>query len=355
MKKYLSFLFVMLLLIGAGCILLWAYDPSPSSSVDPEAGFSVLFLDVGQADAALIGCEDHWLLIDGGGGESAQKIYSLLKNKNISHLDLMIASHPHEDHIGGLSAALQDRTVGTLLSPTASDSGRSFQSLCRYAGDTPITVPSPGDRYALGSATVEILGLNAGPTENAASIVAKVTYGEISFLFTGDMESEYFDPQWDLSATVLKVSHHGSDNGTSRQLLERIAPKYAVLSLGKDNPYDFPHQKVLNLLDKKCSAVFRTDLQGDILFTSDGNSLSVSTQKKASSWEIFTPGDETLPENTLSLSHGYVINTSSKVFHLPTCPNVAAMKESNKRSTQQPSDELIAEGYKPCGNCEPVG
>lgn len=354
MKKYRSFLLVMLLLLGAGCFLVWKYYPLSPPPVSPEAPFRVLFLDVGQGDAALVGCENHWLLIDGGGRESAQKIYSVLKKRGITHLDMVIASHPHEDHIGGLSAALQGRTVGLLLSPTESDSRECFQDLCRSAGETVVTVPRAGDRYALGSATVEILGLNAGPTENAASIVAKLTYGAVSFLFTGDMEAEYFDPQWNLSATVLKVSHHGSSSGTSRELLERVSPKYAVISLGKDNPYFLPHQRVLNLLDEQCANLFRTDLQGDILFTSQGDALSVSTQKDASSREIFTPGGETLGENTVSTApQGYVINANSKVFHLPVCPSTQTMKDSNKRFTQDTREELIAQGYKPCGNCKP--
>lgn len=354
MKKYRSLFLVLLLLIGAGCLLVREYYPFPASPANPEAPFSVLFLDVGQGDAALVGCENHWLLIDGGSRENAQKIYSLLKKRGITHLDMVIASHPHEDHIGGLSAALQGRTVGLLLSPTESDSRECFRDLCRSAGEAGITVPGAGDQYALGSAMVEILGLNAGPTENAASIVTKVRYGSVSFLFTGDMEAEYFDPQWNLSATVLKVSHHGSSNGTNQELLERVSPKYAVISLGKDNGYFLPHQRVLNLLDGQCATVFRTDLQGDILFTSQGDTLSVSTQKDASSREIFTPGGGSLGENTIStVPQGYVINISSKVFHLPACPSTQAMKDSNKRFTQDTRDELIAQGYKPCGNCKP--
>lgn len=349
MKKYRSFILVMLLLIAAGCYLVW--ESAPSSPADPEAPLSAVFLDVGQGDSALVGCQGHWMLIDGGDRESSQKIYAALKSRNITHLDLVIASHSHEDHIGGLSAAFQRCTADTVLSPTASDASQSFQNLCRYAGT--VTVPSAGDRYALGDAAVEILGLNAGPTENAASIVAKLTYGNVSFLFTGDMESEFFAPQWDLSATVLKVSHHGSSNGTDRSLLERVSPRYAVISLSGDNPYGFPHSSVLNLLGESCRAVYRTDLQGDILFTTDGQTLSVSTQKQASSREIFTPGDGQAQANTLSAAQHYILNTNSRVFHLPTCPSVSAMKEGHKMDTEQSREALIAEGFKPCGNCKP--
>lgn len=351
MKKYRSFLLVMLLILAVGCCILWASIPSPASLEEGEAAFSVLFLDVGQGDSALIECQGHWMLIDGGGRESSQKLYSVLKSRNITHLDLVIASHPHEDHIGGLSAAFQACTAGQVLSPTDSDPGKSFQNLRRFAGA--VTVPTIGDQYSLGDANVKILGLNAGPSENAASIVAKISYGAVSFLFTGDMEAESFDPQWDLAATVLKVSHHGSSNGTDRQLLDLISPKYAVISLGANNSYGMPHVSVLELLRGRCKGVFRTDLQGDILFLSDGKNVSVYPQKAASSREIFTPYGTDAPENTLGTVLYYVINTSSRIFHLPTCPSVSAMKESNKLDTQRSRDELIAEGLKPCGNCKP--
>lgn len=350
MKKFLSFLLILLLLV-AGSLLLLKSTLLPSAPENPEAPFSVLFLDVGQGDSALIGCAGHWMLIDGGGRDSSQTIYTVLKKRDITHLDLVIASHPHEDHIGGLSAVFQSCTAGRVLSPTASDPGKSFQNLCRYAGA--VTVPEAGDWYSLGGATVEILGLNAGPTENAASIVAKITYGDVSFLFTGDMESKYIDPQWDTAATVLKVSHHGSSNGTDSRLLEQVEPKYAVISLGAKNPYSMPHASVLRLLRQSCKGVFRTDLQGDILFTSDGKNLWISTQREADSLKIFTPGDSDVPVNTLARLQSYLINISSKVFHYPDCPSVLAMKDSNKQDTEQSRDALIAEGFKPCGNCKP--
>lgn len=357
LKKWISFLTVMLLILAAGWLILNPnFTLSPSKS--PDASLSVLFLDVGQGDAALVECDGHWMLIDGGSRESSQKIYSLLKSRDITHLDLVIASHPHEDHIGGLSAAFQNADVATVLCSSTAYDSRSFESLQRYAAEksTGITVPTAGDIYMLGAATVEIIGVNAGPTENASSILAKVTLGEISFLFTGDMESEWVDPDWELSATVLKVSHHGSSNGTDRQFLEQVSPKYAVISLGADNTYGMPHGSVMNLLKEACENVYRTDLQGDITFTTDGHTLSISTRKEASSQAVFTPGDSDPDSNRLtaeSLPYSYIVNINSNVFHYPYCPSVDQMKERNKLPSSQTRDELIALGYKPCGNCKP--
>ena len=351
MKKYLSFLFVLLLLIGAGCLIVRnSMSPAPAAET-AELPFSILFLDVGQGDSALVRCGDHAMLIDGGGRESSQKLYAVLKEEGITHLELVIASHPHEDHTGGLDAVFRRCTVNRLLTPTVSGGRARFQSLLRDAGEagTLVSIPQVGEHFSLGDASVELLGCNTGPTENAASIVAKVRYGEVSFLFTGDMEAEYFDPQWDLSATVLKVSHHGSRDGTDQALLSRVKPDIAVLSVGADNPYSLPHQSALSLLRQSCKTLCRTDLQGDILFTSDGHTLTLTTQHQATSRELFGTDMTSL----LPAPKGYVLNTSSGIFHLPTCPSVSAMKEGNKQNSQASREALISEGYRPCGNCKP--
>ena len=356
MKKQISFLLVLLLIVGAGLFLMVPYQ-SPASPAAPSEEFSVIFLDVGQGDAALLGSGDHWMLIDGGGRDSSQKIYAALKQRNITHLELVIASHPHEDHIGGLSAAFQAATVDRVLCSTDTFDSKSFENLKRYAQEksTSITVPQAGDCFFLGNAKVEILGLNVGPTENACSIITKVTHGNQSFLFPGDMEAEYLPPDWDLSATVLKVSHHGSRTGTNRDFLSRTSAKYAVLSLGKDNLYAMPHETVLSLLKENCCAIYRTDLQGDITFLSDGTRLQVTTQKNAANRALFTPGDGTPPSGVtaIALTYSYVINTGTMVFHSPYCASVEQMKEINKRFSTETRDTLISSGYKPCGNCKP--
>lgn len=353
MKKKLTFLFVLLLMLSIGAFLVYKSNSLPAAS--PDSPFTVVFLDVGQADAALVGCDGHWMLIDGGGRESSRKIYTVMKERNITHWDMVIASHPHEDHIGGLSAAFQLADAERVLCPVESYDSRSFESLSRYASEksTGITVPSPGTVYPLGDAEVTILGTNDGPTENARSLMVKVRYQNIAFLFPGDMEAEFVNPDWNLAATVLKVSHHGSYNGTSRELLSRVSANYAVLSLGADNPYGMPHESTLKLLERSCQNVYRTDLQRDITFTSDGNTLRVETEKEVPREQIFIPGGREATQETLPQSDGYILNTGSKVFHLPSCPSTKHMKDSNKLPSSDPRESLIAAGYKPCGNCKP--
>ena len=355
MKKKLTFLFTLLLMLAAGVLLvLWEYS-LPAVPVCADAPLTVVFLDVGQGDAALVGCDGHWMLLDGGGRESSRKIYAVLKQRNITHLELVIASHPHEDHIGGLSAAFQLADAQQVLCPVESYDSKSFESLRRYAREksTGITVPAPGAVYPLGDAEVTILGTGDGSTENARSLMVRVAYKNVSFLFPGDMEAEFVSPEWELSSNVLKVSHHGSYNGTGRELLRQVSPQYAVLSLSSDNPYGMPHESTLKLLEECCRNVFRTDLQGDITFSSNGNNIWVETAKTASAQQIFTPGSTKTAEETAAQTHGYILNISSKVFHLPACPSTKKMKDSNRRSSSESRESLVAAGYKPCGNCHP--
>lgn len=361
MKKWLSLILALLLFAAAGLALMAQYYPAVLFP-EQQTGFTVLFLDVGQGDSALIQCDGHAMLIDGGDRSNAQKIYSVLKKHDVSHLDLVVASHPHADHVGGLAAAFQAADADLVLCSTADASGETFQDFTRYAAQegNGVQVPEAGAVYSLGSARVTILGLNAVPDGNDSSIVLRVTYGQNSFLFTGDAsfeaENALLRSGIDLHADVLKVGHHGSGNSTSQDFLTAVDPQYAVISVGGQNPYGHPSAATLELLRSAGLCVYRTDLQGDILITSDGSHLSVSTEKSASDAQIFTPGEPTEPtEGTSSAAfqNTYVANKNSMVFHLPDCPSVTQMKESNKVFLTGTREEAIAQGYSPCGNCNP--
>lgn len=361
MKKWLSFIFALILFAAAGLALMVQYYPAVLHP-EQQSGFSVLFLDVGQGDSALIQCDGHSMLIDGGDRSNSQKIYSVLKNQGISHLDLVVASHPHADHVGGLAAAFQIADAELVLCSTTDAPGETFQDFSRYAsqnGDG-IQVPEAGAVYPLGSAQVEILGLNAKPDGNDSSIILKVTYGQNSFLFTGDgsfeAENALLHSGTDLHADVLKAGHHGSSDSTSEAFLAAVSPNYAVISVGRQNSYGHPSSATLELLRKTCRSVYRTDLQGDILITSDGSRLSVSTEKSASEVAIFTPGVFTEPTDGISnvtSQYSYIANKNSMVFHLPDCSSTAQMKESNKVFLTGTREDAIAQGYSPCGNCKP--
>ena len=334
-------------------------------AANQNSSFWVEFVDVGQGDCAIIQCDGHYMMIDGGPSKASSTVYSILKNKNITNIDLMIATHPDEDHIGGLSGALNYAKVGTVLSPVTTHDSKTFKSFTKYIRkqDKVITVPKAGDTYTIGSANVSILApLYNSPDTNDNSIVAKVSYAGHSFIFMGDAEeieensivNEYIKIECD----VLKVGHHGSNSSTSKSLLKAVKPKYAVISVGKNNDYGHPTQEILNKLTDAGCLIYRTDLQGDITFTIEKNNLKVATEKRASSYELsagdgkngsvssFSGNDIVIPQGT-----AFVLNTNSKKFHLPNCDSVKDMSAKNMQFSNLTAGELQNKGYVPCKKC----
>lgn len=350
-----------------------------------DSTFSVRFIDVGQADSALVECDGHYMLIDGGNKADSNLMYSVLKNAGINHLDIVVGTHAHEDHIGGLAGAFNYATADFTLCPVTyydSDAFSDFKKYCDQNGGG-ITIPSVGDKYNLGSASIEILGVNGGDDSNNSSIVLKIVYGETSFLFTGDAEREaeqaILNSGADISATVLKVGHHGSDTSTTYPFLREIMPKYAVISVGADNSYGHPTDDTLSRLRDADVTVFRTDLQGDILCESDGKEVTFTTEKTADQDAIMTAGTssssssgssgsstgsstssseqkaETVSDDVQSSSGGatYILNTNTKKFHYPYCSSVDQMKDKNKQEYTGTREEVINMGYDPCKRCNP--
>ena len=256
--------------------------------VSAFADLTIYYFDVGQADAALICCDGETMIIDGGTSSASDFLYSFIRNTlKLDHLDYMIASHPHEDHIGGLPAVLNAVPVDLILSPTDEWDSERFRDIEKYADaqGAPIIVPEEGDTLHLGGATVTILhSWFDAWTTNDMSIVLRIDYGTTSFIFTGDAEytSEYMmiDSGLPLAADVLKVGHHGSATSSSTEFLEAVHPKYAVISCGHYNGYGHPHQETLDSLKAFDVNVFRTDLQGTIICRSDGENISFLPERE---------------------------------------------------------------------------
>lgn len=342
-----------------------------------STGLTVRFLDVGQGDSALIECDGHYMLIDGGGREKSSLIYSVLQADKIDHLDIIIGSHADEDHIGGLSGALNYATAEITLCPVTEYSSKTFENFKKYAelSGGGIQVPKVGDVYDLGNARIEILAVNSGSSSNDSSIVAKLTYGNISFLFTGDAETEteefLFDSGTDLTTTVLKVSHHGSKDSSSAEFLQRSAPEYVVISVGADNSYGHPTEEALARINATGAEVLRTDLIGDITFYTDGSSISVMTEKSsgrnkqaetsssysASTSETTGTSESGSTDPSASQSSDgnvtYILNTSSRKFHDPSCDSVSKMSDKNKQEYIGSREDLLSMEYSPCGACKP--
>ena len=328
----------------------------PPAELPEDSTFEVHYLDVGQGDCSLVLCDGHAMLIDGGESSESSKVYAYLKQHGISHLDYMVATHAHSDHIGGLSGALNYATVDTAFCPATDYDSKTFDSMVKYLDKQGIgiTVPSAGDEFMLGSAHVQVLGpQKIYDDPNDTSIVMKVTYGETSFLFTGDAErtaeADILDAGYDLSSTVLKVGHHGSDTSTSYPFLREIMPEYAVIQVGKDNSYGHPTEDTLSRLRDAEVKVYRNDLQGDIVCSSDGKTVSFTTTKNESVQTnptvVVTPEADQLDD-----AGEYIGNKNSKKFHLPTCKNLPAEKNRIYFDSRQAA---VDAGQSPCGNCKP--
>ena len=268
---------LILLLVITGC-----------SGIAEEGLLHVFFVDVGQADATIITCDDQVMMIDGGNVADSRLIYSMLRNTlGIEHIDYMIATHPHEDHVGGLAAALNACTVDVLYTPVLDYDTKAFHSMMKYAEGqgTDIITPSPGDTFTVGTANVTILGpLRNSIITNDLSIVCKITYGDVSFLFGGDAEWEeehdLVESRYDLSADVLHVNHHGSNSSNSYVYLREVMPAYAVISVGAENAYGHPSEETLSRLQDVGAAIMRTDLSGTIECICDGHSLQFTVERQ---------------------------------------------------------------------------
>jgi len=333
-------------------------NESAFPSVPTDAAFAVHFIDVGQADASLVICDGKAMLIDGGNSEDSSLIYSYLRDHGIEHLDYVVCTHAHEDHVGGLAGALSYATVGTVFSPVTSYNSRVFENFVKKVDERgkSITVPRAGQRFSLGSATVTVLGpVQEYDEPNNTSIVLRIVFGELSFLFTGDMESDaerdLIDSGVDLRSTVLKVGHHGSGTSSSYLFLREVAPRYGVISVGTGNSYGHPHENILSRYRDADVQLYRTDLQGDVICTSeDGRTLQFSTEKNSSVQTNPTEDDRTESDTQAVEAYAYVGNLNSKKYHLATCSSLPDEKNRIYFTTRA---EAEAAGYTPCSRCDP--
>lgn len=255
----------------------------------PDGELQVHFLDVGNADSALVRCGTHQMLIDGGEPSSGKKVVDYLRGQGVDRLDYVIATHPDADHIGGLPDVLKAFPVNRVLmrymdddnTPTSYSYERLLTTMLDR--DIPVTDTAPGQQYMLGDATVDILGPQGDFSDsNNMSIVCRISYGNRRFLMMGDAEKEsenaLLSSGCDLRADVLKVGHHGSRSSTSAAFLATVAPSHAVISCGENNRYGHPHPETLTLLQQRHTYIWRTDRQGAIVMTTNGDKLTVTTE-----------------------------------------------------------------------------
>ena len=250
----------------------------------------VYYLDVGNADCILLRQDEQAMLIDAGERGDYDDILSALRRHNVQRLNLVIATHPHADHIGSMEKIVQeveiDQFLMTFMPEDATPTTAVYLNMLKALEqkDVPVTEVLPGDTYEFGGAQAHILApINESDDPNAMSVVCRVDYGKHRFLFVGDaeeaVERDMLAARTDLKADVLKVGHHGSRTGTCTAFLQAVSPSYAVITCGAENAYGHPHKQVLDRLQKAQVKTLRSDLDGDISFVTDGVSLLCATER----------------------------------------------------------------------------
>lgn len=264
----------------------------PSFSQNVHGDVSVHFIDVGQGDSILIRAKDKTVLIDAGENGKGETVLNYLREQNIEMLDYVIGTHPHSDHIGGLDEVMRKMGVGTLMMPRVPDgivpTTKTYEDVLQTAADKGLKIKAAKAGETLDIAagvTLTVLGpVQAYDDLNNLSIVCKLTYGNTSFLFTGDAEQEaeadivaqYPDL---LDSDVLKMGHHGSSTSSSRLFFQAVSPQCAVICCGKDNSYGHPHKETLELLDETDTPYYTTENNGSIVFSTDGKDISVAAEQ----------------------------------------------------------------------------
>jgi len=345
----------------------------------------VHFLDVGQGDAALVQTPDGKnVLIDGGDSEAGEGVVAYLRELGVASLDLVIATHAHEDHLGGLIDVLREVPVKAVLDSGYAHGTATQQEFLRLVAEkgTPLHLARAGDRIKAGAATLEVLAPEEPLLEgtesdvNNNSVVVRLVYGDTAFLFAGDMEEaereRLLQSGQEVRSDVLKVAHHGSRNGTDPAFVAAVRPQIAVISCAARNDYGHPHKQALQALRRGRVHVYATDENGTVVVASDGQRVAVQPSrggefiagpklrsekpKEPAETKPLPPrirggdGERDSPKPAASTAARYIGHRQSKVFHRPDCPHLPAQEN---RVSFHSREEAVEAGFRPCGNCEP--
>ncbi|KGO13937.1 ComEC/Rec2 family competence protein [Clostridium botulinum] len=257
-------------------------SPNAVNTSNKSNELKVHYIDVGQGDSILVQTKDKNILIDAGTRKSSDNLINYLKKQHIKKLDYVIATHPHEDHIGGMPKVIDEFEISNFYAPKKTANTKIFKDMILQLKkkNLKINVAKKGISLDLSNdSSLDFLAPVKDNYENTndSSAVVKLTHGNTKFLFTGDAEKtsekDILNSNEDLSSNVLKVGHHGSHSSSSKEFLDKINPKIAIISCGKNNDYGHPHKETMKELKKRNIEVYRTDIDGTILLTSDGENI----------------------------------------------------------------------------------
>ena len=323
-----------LVLIAAGCTDSTDTPPETTSeqstptattqnTVAPSGqNLTIHFLDVGQGDSILIEYDDKDMLIDAGESDQGKIVTDYLQDQGISTLDYVVATHPHSDHIGGMNDILNNFQVEHFIDSGFPHTSKTYENMLTTIDqkNIPFEVSQAGQAIEFDPA-VDIEVLNPGTTYsddlNENSVVLKVSYGEVSFLLMGDagLESEenIMGAGYDVDSDILKVGHHASRSASGATFISAVSPEISIIEVGAGNSYGHPHYETLQRL-QRASTVYRTDLDGTIIVTTDGSTYTVTTQKTglmSSGSEAYSSAESTADESETPSSTESAVYVSS--------------------------------------------
>jgi len=278
LNKIIILLFVFIISIYAKKHVEESYSYQ-ETGISATSNLEIYFFDVGQADSIFLKNNDYTMLIDAGNNSDGENIVKFLKEKNINDIDVVVGTHPHEDHIGGLDDVISNFSVGKIYMSDAISTSKTFSDVLDVIEEKEYSVNIPIIDEIFNLNDMKFKVIYTGDNEdnlNDSSIVLRLDFGSTSYLFTGDIsasvEKELLDK--DINVDVLKVAHHGSDYSSSEKFIEKVNSKYAIISVGYNNKYNHPSNEILTRL--KNNKIYRTDKDGTIKIDSDGKDINVS-------------------------------------------------------------------------------